>query len=137
MIRKIKKQIYDILTQDLKYNVMDNPYDKNATRTFPYCILNLQDLSRDMFKTGYHYNLRYSIDIFSDYNGEVEILQMEKEIFEALQKLYENEFVTYFRESGFRIMDDKSTGVMRKHGIISLTIVCMGGVEVNEPDVSV
>ena len=137
MIQDIKKQIYDILTKDLKYNVMDNPYDKKATRTFPYCILNLQELTRDMFKTGYHYNFRYTIDIFSDYEGEAEILEMEQAIFEALQKLYDNNYVTYLRESGFRIMDDKSTGVVRKHGIITYSILCLGGIEVvNESEAS-
>ena len=51
---------------------------------------------------------------------------MESEIFDALEQFYEIDGVTYARESGFRILDDKSTGVFRKHGIISLTFYCTG-----------
>lgn len=131
IVNQIKKQIYNILSEDLKYNVMDNPYNTKE-RTFPYVILNLQNVTRDSYKNSYQYMIKYKIDIFSNYDGEKEILEMEQAIFNHMEKLYDNEFVTYFRESSFRIMDDKSTSVTRKHGIITYTIISTGGIVEDE-----
>lgn len=133
MIQEIKKQIYDTLSSTLGYNVSDNASEK---KKYPYVRVILSNTTRDKFKNAFQYKIKYQIDIFSDYDGEAEILQMENEIFEALAPaLYKNENVTYVRENSFRIIDDKSTGVVRKHGIIQYTIVSAGGVvETNEPE---
>ena len=128
MIPTIKQQFYQLLTQDLQLNVVDNPY-ATKERTFPYVMLTLQDVKRDVYNNNYLYSIKLKIDIFSDYSGEEEILQMESAIFNKLSKLYENEFVTYVRQSAFRIIDDKSTGSLKKHGIITYTILCAGGME--------
>ena len=128
MISEIKTQLYEILANDLEYNVMDNPYG-DETKTFPYVLLTLQDTRRDMRKDNYLYQIKFKIDIFSEYNGEKEILDMEQAIFDKSKKLWDNEFITYYRESAFRIMDDKSTGVLRKHGVIIYTFYCAGGIE--------
>ena len=130
MISQLKTQLYQILSEDLEYNVTDNPYG-DETKSFPYVKLTLSNTRRDKRKDAYWFNITFKIDIFSDYDGEKEILDMEEEIFEAIQKLYENDFVTYVRESGFHIMDDKSTGVLRKHGIINYTIYSGGGIANN------
>ena len=128
MIATIKKQFYNLLTEDLKYTVADNPY-ATKERTFPYVMLTLQNNKRDVYKNSYLYTIKFKIDIFSSYSGEDEILQMEEEIFNKSNQLYENEFVTYVRQSAFRIVDDKSTGSLRKHGVITYTILCAGGIE--------
>lgn len=112
---------------------MDNPYNTQK-RTFPYVILSLQDVSRDKIKNTYQYVIKYKIDIFSNYEGEKEILEMEQNIYNHMDKLYDNEFVTYFRESGFRIMDDKSTGVTRKHAVLYYTIYSTGGLVDEQAD---
>lgn len=130
MISQLKTQLYQILKEDLQYNVTDNPYGEE-TKSFPYVLITLSNTRRDRRKGIYWFNINFKIDIFSDYSGEKEILDMEEEIFDAVQQLYENDFVTYLRESGFRIIDDKSTGVLRKHGIINYTIYSGGGIEDN------
>ena len=126
MIKDIKTQFYNILTNDLGYTVMDNPYEQESQK-FPYLLMRLGNTTRDVYKNCFQYTFKFTIDIFSDYNGEAEILEMEQAIFEAAQNLYENENITYVRESSFRIIDDKSTGVTRKHGILTYTIVSSGG----------
>lgn len=131
MISQIKTQLYQILKEDLEYNVTDNPYGEE-TKSFPYVLITLSNTRRDKRKGAYFYAINYKIDIFSDYDGEKEILDMEQEIFDNIEKLYENDFVTYVRETGFRIMDDKSTGVLRKHGIINYTIYSAGGITEDE-----
>lgn len=127
MVSQVKTQLYQIL-KDLNYNVTDNPYGEE-TKSFPYVLLTLSNTRRDKRKNAYLFSIKLKIDIFSDYNGEKEILDMEEEIFNNIDKLYKNEFVTYVRESAFRIIDDKSTGVLRKHGIINYTIYSAGGIE--------
>ena len=112
---------------------MDNPY-QTKERTFPYVLLGINDVSRDSYKNSYQYIIKFKIDIFSDYEGEKEILEMEQDIFNHIEKLYDNEFVTYVRESGFRIMDDKSTGVTRKHAVLYYIIYSTGGLVDEQAD---
>ena len=133
IIHTIKKQFYNILSNDLNYNVMDNPY-QTKERTFPYVLLGINDVNRDSYKNSYQYIIKFKIDIFSDYEGEKEILEMEQDIFNHIEKLYDNEFVTYVRESGFRIMDDKSTGVTRKHAVLYYTVYSTGGLVDEQAD---
>lgn len=131
MISDIKTNFYNILANELEYNVTDNPYN-NEEKSFPCVFLTLQNTHRARLKDTYIYTIKFKIDIFSDYNGEKEILDMEQAIFEKSEKLYENSYVSYLEESAFRIIDDKSTGVLRKHGIISYTIYSTGGIAEDE-----
>lgn len=126
MIDKIKVKLFDILSKDLGYNVVDNP---ERGENFPCVFLKLGNTTRDIFRNNFRFQIKFKIDIFSNYDGEKEILEMESEIFDAIQSLYEIDGVTYVRQSDFRILDDKSTSVMRKHGIITLSIVSTGMVE--------
>ena len=126
MINKIKVKLFDILSKDLGYNVVDNP---ERGENFPCVFLKLGNTTRDIFRNNFRFQIKFKIDIFSNYDGEKEILEMESEIFDAIQSLYEIDGVTYVRQSDFRILDDKSTSVMRKHGIITLSIVSTGMVE--------
>lgn len=128
MISEIKTQFYKILTEDLKYNVCDNPNGEEL-KDYPYLLLTLQECKRERYKDMYSYTTRLKIDIFSNYNGEKEILDMEEAIFNEVQKLWNNEMITYFNENSFRIIDDKSTGIIRKHGIINYVFYCTGGIE--------
>ena len=127
IITYLKQQLYSILSEELEYNVMDNPYETEE-RTFPYLLLTLQDTQRERQKNNNIMKIRFKIDIFSNYNGEKEILEMESAIYNAIQKLWDNEYVTSIRQNAFRIIDDKSTGVLRKHGMITYTFTCGGGI---------
>jgi len=127
IITYLKQQLYSILSEELEYNVMDNPYETEE-RTFPYLLLTLQDTQRERQKNNNIMKIRFKIDIFSNYSGEKEILEMESAIYNAIQKLWDNEYVTNIRQNAFRIIDDKSTGVLRKHGMITYTFTCGGGI---------
>ena len=135
MLTKIKTKLYDILATDLSYNVMDNPYE-NQERTFPYVMLTLGNVVRDFYKNAFQNQIKFKIDIFSEYNGEKEVFDMEEAIFEKINKLYDIPEVTYVRESSFKIMDDKSTGTIKKHGIIQYTIITSGTYEEKEEPVN-
>lgn len=132
MATKIKKAFYEILTQDLQFNVMDNPYNTKE-RKFPYVLLTLANINRVTYKNCFQYEYRFKVDIFSNYSGEKEILEMETAIFDKLGKLYDIPEVTYIREPSCKIMDDKTTGPVRKHGVITYVITCLGQEEeINE-----
>ena len=126
MISEIKTKFFDILSNELGYNVVDNPERGND---FPCVLLKMGNTTRDLFHNNFRFQIKFKIDIFSNYDGEKEILEMEEAIFAAAQALYDVIGVTYVRQSDFRILDDKSTSVVRKHGIITYTIVSTGMVE--------
>lgn len=126
MVALLKEQFYQILTTELGYHVVDNP-DNN--KTFPCVFLRLGNVTREFIKDSFRFNIRFKIDIFSNYDGEKEILQMESDIFNAAATLYTLDGVTSMKETSFRILDDKSMGKMRKHGIIFYSILSEGGLQ--------
>ena len=125
MINKIKDKLFEVLSSNYENQIVDNAAAVEEG-DYPRIQIRLSTVTRDKYQGTFQYTIRYQIHIFSDYDGEKEILNMESEIFDALEQFYEIDGVTYARESGFRILDDKSTGVFRKHGIISLTFYCTG-----------
>lgn len=125
MINKIKDKLFEVLSSNYENQIVDNAAAVKEGK-YPRIQIRLSTVTRDKYQGTFQYTIRYQVHIFSDYDGEKEILKMESEIFDALEQFYEIDGVTYVRESGFRILDDKSTGVFRKHGIISLTFYCTG-----------
>lgn len=125
MINKIKDKLFEVLSGNYENQIVDNAAAVEEG-DYPRIQIRLSTVTRDKYQGTFQYTIRYQVHIFSDYDGEKEILNMESEIFDALEQFYEIDGVTYARESGFRILDDKSTGVFRKHGIISLTFYCTG-----------
>lgn len=125
LINDVKIKFYDILSS-LGYNVVDYPEE---TTTFPCVFLKLSGSKRDLFNKNFKFEMKFKIDIFSNYDGEKEIMEMQEEIFNAAQALYDVVGVTYVRESDFRILDDKSTSLVRKHGILIYTIYSAGMVQ--------
>lgn len=125
MINKIKDKLFEVLSSNYENQIVDNAAAVEEG-DYPRIQIRLSTVTRDKYQGTFQYTIRYQVHIFSDYDGEKEILNMESEIFDALEQFYEIDGVTYVRESGFRILDDKSTGVFRKHGIISLTFYCTG-----------
>ena len=126
MIQEVKEQIYNILTSDLGYLVVDNPQD-NTNNTFPCLLLTTSKITRDKVKNTYQHKVSFKIDVFSTYHGEKEILEIDQQIYDTLQeKIYDNELVTYFRQTDFKVLDDNSVGVVMKHGIINYTVYLSG-----------
>ena len=133
IVKVIKKQLYNLLSQDLGYNVKDYAED-NTEESFPIVKLSLSNMTRDRYKnSSVEYRIRYRIDIFSDYDGEAEILDMEESIFHKITDLYKIKGVTQISNSEVHIIDDNSTGVMRKHGVILYSFI-IAGEEVQESD---
>ena len=79
--------------------------------------------------------ISFKIDIFSLYDGEQEILDMEKTIFDNIDKLYDIDSISYIKQGSFRILDDKSEGTLKKHGILTYSFFIKGIEEIVEDNV--
>lgn len=126
MYRVIKTTLFNIMDKVLGWNVCDNLESVRKTRHFPQVYLQTAGISKDFLTDTFKHNYRIQIHIFSKYDGEKEILDMEEALINNLMSLYDIDGVIYIKESGFNIVADKSTGVEMKHGIITLSIDCAG-----------
>ena len=113
------------MVNDLGLNVADNPYTKQQN-SFPFLIFKLSNIKKDSFQQNFTYQYTFIVDIFSNYDGEKEILEIEEKIFDALPALYEVPGVTYIRQHSCKILDDGAVGSRRKHGVITYYIFCNG-----------
>lgn len=124
MIKTIKTKLFNILSNKYPdYQIIDNM--SMAEDRFPCLQIRLGGISRDRYRGNFRQTIRYQIHIFSDYDGEQEVLDIESEIFDALEQFYEIDGISYVR-ADFTLIDDKKTGPVRKHGIITVIFTCEG-----------
>lgn len=128
MLLEIKQEIFNMLQNELGYRVTDNPYQQELEEIFPTVFLTVSNANRVNVKNnGFICNFTFKIDIFSEYNGEKEIILMEEDIAALLPDLMERfEYIIGVSEHSFKILDDKSTSVVRKHGVILYSITAAG-----------
>ena len=128
MLLEIKQEIFNMLQNELGYRVTDNPYQQELEELFPTVFLTLCNANRVNVKNnGFICKFTFKIDIFSEYNGEKEIILMEENIAALLPELMERfEYIVGVSENSFKILDDKSTSVVRKHGVILYSITAAG-----------
>ena len=128
MLLEIKQEIFNMLQNELGYRVTDNPYQQELEEIFPTVFLTVSNANRVNVKNnGFICNFTFKIDIFSEYNGEKEIILMEEDIAALIPDLMERfEYIVGVSENSFKILDDKSTSVVRKHGVILYSITAAG-----------
>lgn len=134
MLAKLKTQFYSLL-KGLEYNVTDNAEYKEK---FPWLMLRTNGYQR---VNSFNLNLSsvtLTLDIFSTYPGEKEIIEIVDNIAEHLDSLRaDNPEVLFCHQKTLKILDDKSTGPVRKHGVAVYEFLLGYGVapvkeEVNE-----
>lgn len=131
VIQNVKKEIYNILSNQLGYTVVDTPTQSKPN--FPWLRISTVNLTRKPYgNNAFEYLMKISIDIFSDYDGELEILQIEQNIFNNINQLYSIDGVSRVSGSTLHLFDDKSTGVLIKRGSIVYDITLAGEENVNE-----
>ena len=115
MLTKLKTQFYSLI-KDLGYNITDNAEYKEQ---FPWLMLRTNG-----YQTMNSFNVNISsavlvLDIFSTYSGEKEIIEIVENIGEHLKELQDNNpEIMFAYQKTMKILDDKSTGPVRKHGVI-------------------
>lgn len=115
MISYLKTQIKECI-ETLGHPVRDtNTY----STTYPMITLRLSNANREEKNQIVLQKVVYVIDIFSTYNGEKEILDINDKINEKLFMLPQrNKHITAMKQQNCLILDDKETGVVRKHGVL-------------------
>lgn len=116
MVEKIKTELCSLIKQ-LGYNITDNgAYVEN----FPWLMARLNGYNRvDTIDTRIE-NIYITIDIFSKYKGEKEILTIVENINNHLQEIRrDNPEIIYVSQYDLKILDDNKTGPVKKHGVLT------------------
>jgi len=118
MVNELKKQLVALLKK-LGYNIKDGgQYEEQ----FPWLIVRTSGHNRvDAYDIRID-QISLTIDIFSNYPGEKEILEIIENIGNNIQEIkMNNEKVLNIVQHQCRILGDKATGPVRKHGVITYT----------------
>lgn len=116
MITQLKVQFKTIL-ETLGYPIRDN---NTYNTTYPMITLRLSNTNYEERNGIALRKIVYVVDIFSTYNGEKEILDINDKINEKLFMLpQQNKHITAMKQQNCLILDDKETGVVRKHGVLT------------------
>ena len=127
MLNEVKTQVYQLI-QSLGYNCTDNGVYKE---NFPWLMLRTKghtlrtslDLRYDV--------ITFDLDIFSTYAGEQEIIDIVDNIANHLDELRAvNPNITAIAQTTMKIIADKETGPVKKHGIVTYRIMLTSGKEV-------
>ena len=122
MVSKIKTQLYDLIT-GLGYYVADNRQDTKDQ--WPWLLIRLNGHNRKETASIRYDNITLTVDIFSKYSGEKEIVEMIENISNNIQQLRKNnDDIMYIEQTTSKIMDDNKSGPIRKHGITSYKFTC-------------
>ena len=134
MLANLKSQFYSLI-KGLGYNITDNAEYKEQ---FPWLMLRTNG-----YRTMNSFNVNISsavlvLDIFSTYSGEKEIIEIVENIGEHLKELQDNNHdIMFAYQKSLKILDDKSTGPVRKHGVVTYEFLLGYGIAPVEevPDV--
>jgi hypothetical protein len=116
MLEKLKTDFYNLLVQ-LGYNATDNgAYVEN----FPWLMLRTNGYELNQMRDAEKGTITLVLDIFSQYSGEKEIIEILENIADHLKDLYTiNNTIIYAQQKSVKILDDNNKGPVRKHGVIS------------------
>ena len=132
MISKVKTELYNLI-KELGYNITDNG---DFHEEFPW--LMLKTLGATAFQTmdTAYTTIVFSLDIFSTYSGEKEILAIIDNITSHLNDLLKiDKSIIYIQQTSTKILGDKATGPVRKHGIVNYSVIVASPIGEEAPDV--
>lgn len=118
------KEILYTKISSLGIPVQDNP-EGQGSKTIPYGILRTINVLNTNYKNYKKVNWLMRLDVFSKYKGEAEILNYYNEgILPMIDEIQKIEQITYVQPT-LTIMDEKETGPIAKHGVITIAIETM------------
>lgn len=116
MLEKLKIDFYNLLLR-LGYNVSDNG---TYVEQFPWLMIRTNGYELNQTADTQKGVITLLLDVFSQYAGEKEIIDIVENIAEHLTDLYAiNTNIIYCYQKSLKIIDDKNTGPVRKHGVVS------------------
>ena len=115
MVERLKQVFYTALSE----NNIDLRDTKNFAEAFPQVFLRTSNIKRIYYQGISAINVSFTLDLFSKYSGEKEILVLEQEISTIARNLVDtNDFIMGMGLRSCLIQDDDSTGINIKHGIL-------------------
>ena len=116
MLEKLKTDFYSLIA-GLGYKATDNG---SYVDDFPWLMLRLGNASINSEHNSATGKATLVLDIFSTYSGEKEVIQIVENIEAHLEDLMKSNLnILYWNQKSFKILDDKSTGPVRKHGVVN------------------
>ena len=132
MISKVKTELYNLI-KELGYNITDNG---DFHEDFPWLMLKTSGATAFQTIDTAYTNIVFSLDIFSTYSGEKEILAIIDNITSHLNDLLKiDKSITYIQQTSTKILGDKATGPVRKHGIVNYSVIVASPIGQEAPDV--
>ena len=115
MVERLKQVFYTALSE----NNIDLRDTKNFAEAFPQVFLRTSNIKRIYYQGVSAINVSFTLDLFSKYSGEKEILDLEHRISTIARNLVDtNDFIMGMGLRSCLIQDDDSTGINIKHGIL-------------------
>lgn len=115
MVERLKQAFYTALSE----NNIDLRDTKNFAEAFPQVFLRTSNIKRIYYQGVSAINVSFTLDLFSKYSGEKEILDLEQQISTIARNLVDtNDFIMGMGLRSCLIQDDDSTGINIKHGIL-------------------
>lgn len=115
MVERLKQVFYTALSE----NNIDLRDTKNFAEVFPQVFLRTSNIKRIYYQGVSAINVSFTLDLFSKYSGEKEILDLEQQISTIARNLVDaNNFIMGMGLRSCLIQDDDSTGINIKHGIL-------------------
>jgi hypothetical protein len=133
MLIDLKRKFYTLI-RDLGYNITDSG---DYVEQFPWLMLRLTNSQLLQSIDTTINRVVLTLDIFSTYSGEKEILEIVENINNQLQNFQnENPEILFAYQKMFKTLDDKATGPVRKHGIVNYEFILGQGLipEEEEPE---
>ena len=132
MISKVKTELYNLI-KELDYNITDNG---DFHEDFPWLMLKTSGATAFQTMDTAYTTIVFSLDIFSTYSGEKEILAIIDNITSHLNDLLKiDKSIIYIQQTSTKILGDKATGPVRKHGIVNYSVIVASPIGEEAPDV--
>lgn len=113
------EQLKQVFCTALSENNIDLRDTKNFAEAFPQVFLRTSNIKRIYYQGVSAINVSFTLDLFSKYSGEKEILDLEHQISTIARNLVDtNDFIMGMGLRSCLIQDDDSTGINMKHGIL-------------------
>lgn len=120
MISKVKTELYNLI-KGLGYNVTDVG---DFREDFPWLMLKTTGATAYQTRDTTYTNITFSLDVFSTYSGEKEVLTIIDNITSHLNDLLKiDKEIIFIQQTSTKILGDKNTGPVRKHGVINYSVI--------------
>lgn len=117
MLEKLKIDFYNLIA-GLGFSITDTRnFEENKS---PWMMLRTGGYQRSHSLDVKTSKITLILDVFSQYNGEREIIQAVEKIADNIERfILDHPEVLFCQQKAMKILDDKATGPVRKHGVVS------------------